>query len=569
MFIVFEGIDGAGKTTLAERVTERLGCEGLSVHHARPKGELKSRLAGEIRTLARDPRNLNMSAYAELFLFLARDAQSIDSVIRPSLERADIVIADRYLYSALVLARARGEIPREVVGLAVDLAARDLWPDLVVYCDVDIDTSNIRKRIARIESPRKPGDFGRKGLRGLGLRKAMRKEYLALVRANPERWFFVDNAQRTVEQNVALIVQRILFDSGRFWVPKDRPPKRYPERIAPRKRSWTGGGKETVRDAFYGQLEELITTGRLAEAAYHLRSLPSQRAWQMRERLAPEVPHAVVFGLAPLFSPQAIDFRWRFIETTPERVARSLSSWWADNNDEAWEMREVLKLKVPLDVATTIGNLDSERAWRLREELIGVAPGSVLCSLKGLDSERAWALRDAARGRKTAWGLLEGIAYLETDAAWRLRAKYMGDALPWVILSLLGCRSERAWKTRRRYLDKATKLVIRSLAGDLSAEAWQMRRQAGPWANETLTTIKNVDTEEAWQHRDELMGTWPVQAAKSVGMTLARTERGRDFLWRVAEERPSQLDVLHYLVKAVEFEEEVDNDERALVVGKA
>ena len=106
MFVVFEGIDGSGKTTLSDKVAEKLRALGVTTHHARPKGRLKSQLAGSIRTLARDPRNLNMSPHTELFLYIARDTQMIDTVIRPSLRAAEVVIADRYLHSPMVLCRA-------------------------------------------------------------------------------------------------------------------------------------------------------------------------------------------------------------------------------------------------------------------------------------------------------------------------------------------------------------------------------------------------------------------------------------------------------------------------------
>ncbi len=168
MFVVFEGIDGSGKTTLSGRVAAALQKSGLSAYHARPKGELKSRLASQIRTLARDPRNLTMSPYTELFLYIARDTQMIDTVIRPNLDAAEVVIADRYLYSPMILCRARGIVQPREIDKAVSVAAQDLWPDLVVYCDVDIDTSYLRKRLDKITKPRAPDDFGRKGLRGLG-----------------------------------------------------------------------------------------------------------------------------------------------------------------------------------------------------------------------------------------------------------------------------------------------------------------------------------------------------------------------------------------------------------------
>src|SRR5690606_19591540 len=75
VFIDFEGIDGSGKTTLSNRLAERLRALGYPVVHAREKGELKSALARNVRELTRDARHLEMGARTEFFLNLARDAQ--------------------------------------------------------------------------------------------------------------------------------------------------------------------------------------------------------------------------------------------------------------------------------------------------------------------------------------------------------------------------------------------------------------------------------------------------------------------------------------------------------------
>lgn len=554
MFIVFEGIDGSGKTTLSGRVADELEDRGISVHQARPKGELKSRLAASIRTLARDPRNLTMSPRTELFLFIARDTQTIDTVIRPSLDKAEVVIADRYLYSPLVLCRARGAIPVEEIQRAIEVAARGLWPDLVVYCDVDIDTSAIRKRLQKLENPREPEDFGRKGLRGLGLRAAMRNVYLELAEENPDTWFAVDNANHTVEENTALIVDRILQAAGRP-VPK-RAPVTYPELVRLSLDGVQQGDGTEVRKRFYDYVTTLAGTGREGEAAYHIRSMESEEAWSLREALIGKVPRVVAYGLGPLSSDRSIEMRWRLAEGEPERIARTIgAAEWGAESDEAWKLREALAGRAPVEVAMSLSGLDSEPAWNLRDRLLSEAPGIVLSSLRGLDTDRAWELRETYDKKKNMPGLLRGLGFIDSDRAWKVREKQSKNFLPWVILSTLGLTSEEAWNLRRRHLENATKLVMRSMAGLTDDEAWALRREAAPFAKECLTTIKGIDQEEAWALRRFLMDTWPGSVAKSVGMTLAMTEAGIDFLWEMSLRHLADPDVIHYLVKAIEMGE--------------
>lgn len=551
MFVVFEGIDGSGKTTLSDRVAERLRTHGVSTHHARPEGELKSRLAGSIRSLARDPRNLNMSPHTELFLYIARDTQMIDTVIRPSLNAAEVVIADRYLYSPMVLCRARGGVEDEEITAAVSVAARGLWPDLVVYCDVDVNTSYMRKRLDKIEKPRDPDDFGRKGLKGLGLREGMRREYLALAQAEPDTWLVVDNMELSVEENTAIIVDRILERLGKPQI--EREDEEFSETARMQVIPHESLENERLRGEFYDYLRRLIESGGERAAAYHLRSLDSEEAWELRKRVIAKAPELVVYGVSPLSSERAIELRWNLLEQVPKTVARSLGHLWADTHEAAWEMREQLATVVPTEVALTLGTLDSPRAWKMRELLIEEAPGAVLSSLKSLDSERAWELRERFGSRgKWVWGLLEGLAHLDTEKAWSSREQNRRRALPWVILSTTGCRSRRAWRLRREYFDQATKLVIKSLVGSDETEAWQMRLQAGPWCKESLTTIKNMDSEAAWELRERLRANWPVFAGKSVGLTLAATRRGFDFLCDLAKKWPADPEVVHYMVKAYE-----------------
>src|SRR4051812_14674148 len=103
LFIAFEGIDGGGKTTLSNRVAAELRERGLTVEHAREGGWFASRVTQSIRDLCRDARNLALVPRAELLLYVAREIQLAEEVLMPALARNDVVISDRYLYTAEVL----------------------------------------------------------------------------------------------------------------------------------------------------------------------------------------------------------------------------------------------------------------------------------------------------------------------------------------------------------------------------------------------------------------------------------------------------------------------------------
>src|SRR5512135_2353897 len=104
MFVVFEGIDGGGKTTLSSMVAAQLRARGLTVEHVREGGKFASAVTQAMRELGRDARNLAMTPKSELMLYLTREVQLFEEATRPALARADVVIADRYVYTAEVLA---------------------------------------------------------------------------------------------------------------------------------------------------------------------------------------------------------------------------------------------------------------------------------------------------------------------------------------------------------------------------------------------------------------------------------------------------------------------------------
>jgi len=141
--IVFEGIDGAGKTTQVRRAARALREKGLEVVKlVEPSGGPYGR---KIREMARGSvRRLSPEEELELFILDRRD--DVERNILPALRRGDIVLLDRYYYSTMAYQGALGLDPETILEKN-SFAPR---PDLVLYLAIDVDEA-----LRRIERSRK------------------------------------------------------------------------------------------------------------------------------------------------------------------------------------------------------------------------------------------------------------------------------------------------------------------------------------------------------------------------------------------------------------------------------
>lgn len=134
LFVVFEGGDGAGKSTQAGLLTDALRARGREVVLTREPGG--TALGESIRQVLLGPASETMSARTEALLFAAARAQHAAELIRPAIDRGAVVISDRYLDSSVAYqgaARALGE--DEIADLSL-WATQRLVPDLTVLLDV-------------------------------------------------------------------------------------------------------------------------------------------------------------------------------------------------------------------------------------------------------------------------------------------------------------------------------------------------------------------------------------------------------------------------------------------------
>jgi dTMP kinase len=151
MFIVVEGPEGAGKSTLVRGLTARLLADGRQVLPVRePGGTPVAEAARKLVLKSRD----DIAPAAELFLMLAARADLVERHIRPALAAGQVVLADRFDLSTRAYQVAGRGLPEREVLAALILATGGLTPDLTLVLDIPVPVGRERQRRARKEQDR-------------------------------------------------------------------------------------------------------------------------------------------------------------------------------------------------------------------------------------------------------------------------------------------------------------------------------------------------------------------------------------------------------------------------------
>jgi dTMP kinase len=151
VFLVVEGPEGAGKTTLVRWLAAQLLADGRQAFTVREPGGTP--VAEAARKLALKSKHAIAPA-AELFLMLAARADLVEREIRPALDAGKVVVADRFDLSTMAYQVAGRGLPGEDVAAALRLATGGLVPDLTLVLDVPVAIGRERQRRTRKEQDR-------------------------------------------------------------------------------------------------------------------------------------------------------------------------------------------------------------------------------------------------------------------------------------------------------------------------------------------------------------------------------------------------------------------------------
>lgn len=198
VWITLEGGDGSGKTTQSNLLADWLTDAGRTVVRTREPGG--SEVGQLIRDIVLHHRG-DIAPRAEALLYAADRAHHVATVVRPALDRGEIVLQDRYLDSSVAYQGAGRVLDgTEIRDLSL-WAAEGALPDLTLLLDLDPE-----KARERLDSADKP--FDRLEAEKEEFHGRVRDAYLALAAAEPERFLVLD-ASASVDEIAAAVRARV------------------------------------------------------------------------------------------------------------------------------------------------------------------------------------------------------------------------------------------------------------------------------------------------------------------------------------------------------------------------
>lgn len=198
-FFSLDGVDGAGKSTQCRLLADWLRSQGRQVTLCRDPGG--TAIGNGIRQLLLDSK-FDRTMWCEAFLFMASRAQLVAEVIRPALERGEVVICDRYLLANVAYQGHAGGLPPEQIWEVGRYGVGGVMPDLTLVLDVPPDVASARKH--------GPADQMEK--RGGAFQAAVRAGFLREAAKIPTQCIVIDAAKPVaeVQENIRHEVARVV-----------------------------------------------------------------------------------------------------------------------------------------------------------------------------------------------------------------------------------------------------------------------------------------------------------------------------------------------------------------------
>ncbi|ETD05274.1 thymidylate kinase [Lactococcus garvieae TRF1] len=187
ILISLEGPDGAGKTTVLQRILPELEKTSYKILSTREPGGV--RVAEEIRNIILSTENTEIDSKTELMLFAAARRLHMQTKMLPALAAGEMVIVDRFIDSSVAYQGYGRELGVEPVNWLNEFATDGLKPDLTLYFDIDTDVA-----LERIMKNR-ADEVNRLDLERAEMHRKVRQGYLEIVKQEPERFVTIDASQ--------------------------------------------------------------------------------------------------------------------------------------------------------------------------------------------------------------------------------------------------------------------------------------------------------------------------------------------------------------------------------------
>jgi dTMP kinase len=180
-FITFEGPEGGGKSTQVHRLAASLAELGYTVWTTREPGG--TRVGEMIRPILLGRQQAPLTAWSEALLFTAARAQHVEEVIRPRIQRGEVILCDRYIDSTLAYQGYGRGLDLDTLRHLQQQATGGLNPDLTLLLNLPVAAG-----LARIPQPSQD----RLDRENASFHERVRAGYQQLAESEPQRWREVD-----------------------------------------------------------------------------------------------------------------------------------------------------------------------------------------------------------------------------------------------------------------------------------------------------------------------------------------------------------------------------------------
>ncbi len=213
LFIVVDGVNGAGKGTLLRNISASLArvLPTINITHTREPGGTP--LGLELRKILLQSETSSRCGMAEALLFSADRAQHVEAVLKPALHSNGIVLCDRYYYSTVAFQGYGRGLPVEQLITVSEIATSGIKPDLVILLDLD-PAEGLRRAAKR--SGQGGGERDAFEDEELAFHKRLRAGFLELAERCPEPFCLIDasKSQQECASSADYAISRLIRARG-------------------------------------------------------------------------------------------------------------------------------------------------------------------------------------------------------------------------------------------------------------------------------------------------------------------------------------------------------------------